>query len=164
MKRSLLLVLVCCACADPEENSQDATVSGDVGLTDSGRFDSGRLDGGASDAASDAGAGEPDAAPADAADPDTGTGGDAGPADALPGDVATVGGALHFDGIDDQLLIPAAAGGFSELAFSEEAWFRTTTSSVALLEVYSTAQLGADRALFLRSGVLCVDVFSPTRT
>jgi hypothetical protein len=169
MKRFLLVVLVCCACADPEESSQDAAVSADAGradsgLPDSGAFDAGRTDSGAADAAFDAGAVDPDAAPADAAEPDASTGGDVGPTDALPNDAATVGGALHFDGVDDQLLIPAAAGGFNELAFSEEAWFRTTTSSVALLEVYSTAQLGADRALFLRSGVLCFYVFSPTRT
>lgn len=169
MKRRLLLVLVCCACADPAESSLDATVSGDGGLEDSGRFDAGRfdagrLDGGGSDDASDTGPGDADGAPADAGEPDLGTDEDAGPGDAIPGDVAVVGGALRFDGLDDQLLIPAAVGGFNELAFSEEAWFRTTTSSVALLEVYSTGPLGADRALFLRSGVLCFYVFSPART
>lgn len=125
-----------------------------------------------------------DAATADAVPPDAGAPGDAEasdlsapdaatdagplldaePADAEPADTGPAGGALHFDGIDDRVAIPGERGGFRRDAFSEETWFRTRTSSGALLELHSTVQTGADRTLYLRAGQVCFYVYSPMRS
>lgn len=95
---------------------------------------------------------------------DAGTGGQGtGGADAGGPGTDGAGGssasALHLDGVDDYVTFAVAAGGASETAFSSELWFRTTTQTGMLLEVY--ASNGADRSTYLKGGKVCFYVFTP---
>jgi hypothetical protein len=132
----------------PDAAARDAGVAGDAASSDLG----------APDAVLDTGPSlDAEAADAEAADAEA--------ADAEPVDAGTQGGALRFDGVDDRVAIRGEPGGFRRNAFSEETWFRTRTSTGAMLEVHSTtARLGADRALFLSAGRACFYVYSPMRS
>ena len=89
---------------------------------------------------------------------------DASEADS-PGDVTGEGSsssaALRFDGVRAYLNLAAASGAASEKAFSSEIWFRTTSLTGVLFEVYSSGMPGADRSTFLRAGQVCFYVYTP---
>ncbi|MDZ4695037.1 MAG: LamG domain-containing protein [Deltaproteobacteria bacterium] len=78
------------------------------------------------------------------------------PADLL--DAATPPGALVFDGVNDVVELPTAAGAASETAFSIEVWFNTTDPTGAMFEVYGRGG-GADRFIFLEAGKVCFYVY-----
>lgn len=67
--------------------------------------------------------------------------------------------ALSFDGVDDWVHLPAAAGGASETAFSVELWFRSTAATGNMFEVYNAGG-GADRFLSLNDGKVCFYVYA----
>ena len=67
--------------------------------------------------------------------------------------------ALSFDGVDDWVHLPAAAGGASTTAFSVELWFRSTSQTGNMFEVYSTGG-GADCFLSLNTGSVCFYVYA----
>jgi hypothetical protein len=49
--------------------------------------------------------------------------------------------------------LPAASGGANEATFSSEIWFKTTTPTGMLFEVYAaTGPTGADRSTYLKNG------------
>lgn len=71
-------------------------------------------------------------------------------------------GALQFDGTDDVVELPAAAGGASETAMSVELWFATTKPTGTMFEVYAGGS--ADRFLTIDAGKVCWYVYgSPVR-
>jgi hypothetical protein len=69
-------------------------------------------------------------------------------------------GALHFDGVDDTVLLYSGSQIASETAFTEEAWFRTSSPTGSIIEVFS-ASGGADRSLYLLDGKVCFYVYEP---
>jgi hypothetical protein len=69
-------------------------------------------------------------------------------------------GALHFDGVDDVVTLPADPGGANEDSFSSELWFRTTALTGMLFEVYTPGG-GADRSTYLKDGTVCFYVYTP---
>ncbi|MBP9113614.1 MAG: LamG domain-containing protein [Polyangiaceae bacterium] len=75
-----------------------------------------------------------------------------------PVDAAPKGNALRFDGVNDMISFTTAAGNVSETAFSSELWFRSTTMTGMLLEVFGA---GADRSIYLKDGKLCFYVYTP---
>jgi len=148
------------AACSSSSSSNGGDTSLDAGSDTSAAFDAG------GDAA-DAGADVSDGASTDAS-PDAGTdanvdaGTDAplddGATDAMDAATGDL-GALSFDGIDDWVHLPAAPGGASEVAFSVELWFRTTTVIGNMFEVYDSGG-GADRFLSLNSGAVCFYVYA----
>jgi hypothetical protein len=81
----------------------------------------------------------------------TGTGGTGG---------AGTGRALRFDGVDDSVTLPAGPGAANETAFGSELWFKTTTLTGVLFEVYGPN--GADRSSYLKEGKVCFYVWTPS--
>lgn len=73
------------------------------------------------------------------------------------GDGGTAGGALHFAG-GNQSVIVTVTGGGNESAFTAELWFRTTSLTTGLFEVFGA---GADRMLSINAGLLCWYVYGP---
>jgi hypothetical protein len=67
--------------------------------------------------------------------------------------------ALSFDGVDDWVHLPAAVGGASTTAFSVELWFRSTSQTGNMFEVYNAGG-GADRFLSLNDGSVCFYVYA----
>lgn len=111
----------------------DSGTSNDAAVVDA--TDAGAVD--ASDAASDA---------ADAAD--------------ATGSI----GALQLDGVDDYVAMTTDSdGGPSETAFSEELWFKTTTTLGTMIEVYGSGG-GADRFIYTENGKVCFYVYGPATT
>ena len=72
----------------------------------------------------------------------------------------TFGKALRFDGIDDTVTLPAGADAANETAFSAELWFKTTTQTGMMFEVYTPGG-GADRSLYFKDGQVCFYVWTP---
>lgn len=73
---------------------------------------------------------------------------------AATGGGAPAGNALLFDGVDDEVLV-TVGGGASETAFSAEVWFKTSSPTGMLVEVFSANPIGADRSLYLEAGKVC---------
>ena len=165
--RRLAVLLFAAGCSSAGVHEDDVGVDAQVAdarsTLDAAPGDRGTLDQGSAPDVAAADADEVDAAGTDAASLDAGSS-DAGSSDAEPSDAGATGNALHFDGIDDRVAIRGEPGGFRRDAFSEETWFRTRTSSGAMLELHSTVQTGADRTLYLRAGQVCFYVYSPTRS
>jgi hypothetical protein len=67
--------------------------------------------------------------------------------------------ALSFDGVSNWVHLPAAPGGASEVAFTEELWFRSKSGTGNMFEVYGSGG-GADRFLSLNSGAVCFYVYA----
>ncbi len=67
--------------------------------------------------------------------------------------------ALTFDGVDDWVHLPAAAGGANDSAFSVELWFRSTSNTGNMFEVYNSGG-SADRFLSLNGGSVCFYVYA----
>ena len=84
---------------------------------------------------------------------------DAPPVDAGPDASFESLHALSFDGVDDWVHLPVAAGGASETAFSVELWFRSTSQTGNMFEVYNAGG-GADRFLSLNDGSVCFYVYA----
>jgi hypothetical protein len=155
------LGVLAAACSSSSSSPEGDTL--DAGSDTSAAFD-------ATGEAADAGADVADGASIDAA-PEAGTdasldsGTDAPLHDGAPDamDAATGSlGALSFDGIADYVHLPAATGGASEVAFSVELWFRTTSITAntgSMFEVYNS-QGAADRFLSLNSGAVCFYVYT----
>jgi hypothetical protein len=68
------------------------------------------------------------------------------------------GSALSFAGDDDLVAFPTASGAANEAAYSVELWFRTTSATGMLFEVYGS---GADRSLYVSAGKVCFYVYAP---
>jgi hypothetical protein len=92
---------------------------------------------------------------------------ESGPADAgseadAPAEAGPVSFALNFNGTSSYVQLPAASGGANETAFSSEIWFKTTTPTGMLFEVYAaTGATGADRSTYLKNGTVCFYVYAP---
>ncbi len=80
---------------------------------------------------------------------------DAATADANDGGKTS--GGLQFDGVDDIVELPAAAGAANDTAMSVELWFATTKAQGTMFEVY--AGTSADRFLLIDAGMVCWYVF-----
>lgn len=166
MRRLAVLLLAAgCSSAGVHEDDAgtDAQIADASAALDAAPGDRGSLDVGSAPDAAGADADEVDAGEVDAGEVDA-AGTDAAEVDAGTSDAGATGNALHFDGIDDRVAIRGEVGGFRRDAFSEEAWFRTRTSSGAMLELHSTVRTGADRTLYIRAGLVCFYVYSPTRS
>jgi hypothetical protein len=71
---------------------------------------------------------------------------------------ATMGTALHIEGAAFGLVGLNA----NEVAFTSEAWFRTTSPTGMIFEVYNGGPLGADRSTYLTGGNVCFYVYTPS--
>jgi hypothetical protein len=74
-------------------------------------------------------------------------------------------GALRFNGVGGHVSVPSP--GASEVAFTIEAWFRSTamTGMIAeIAQVSGTVTIAADRSIYLRDGAVCFYVYEPTRS
>lgn len=122
---------------------EDSSTTTDAPVTDAPSADA---DAGAVDASEDAADASDAADAADAAD--------------APGSI----GALKLDGVDDYVHFATDSdGGPSETAFSEELWFKTTTTLGNMIEVYGSGG-GADRFIYTQNGKVCFYVYGPATT